>query len=276
MIKNIILGFCIAIYGHCFAQANALPSCYNSKIVESTKIPSIEMFILIDQTTPLDTQLKQQIADQTRPFLTYGNAINLIVFSSFNQGKYTRVIATARIEHRLADNVRADISKPLLARFDDCMQNQPRYASQVVGAALKFAFDGTNSELARSDIFSSLKEISRMVSASMAPQRIVLIASDMLENSSITSFYQNQAVRLIDPDQELATVVKSEGFAEFSNARVYVIGAGLIPEESKNGKGLYRDPKTMQALSVFWSQYFKKSNGQLVEFGKPSLLNTIR
>jgi hypothetical protein len=98
----------------------------------------------------------------------------------------------------------------------------------------------------------------------------------MLENSSISSFYQNQSVRLIDPEKELSLVAKHDLFADFSGARVYVLGTGLIPEDSKSNKNQYRDPKTMAALSTFWLQYFSKSNGRLMELGKPALLNPIR
>ena len=101
-----------------FAQTNAIPSCYNSKVLEITSISNKELFLIIDQTTLLDNQLKQQLADQIRPFLTYGNAISVTVFSSFNQGKYTRVVTSGRIQHKLPEGARADTSKPLLQKFD--------------------------------------------------------------------------------------------------------------------------------------------------------------
>ena len=262
--------------GICFSQTNSLPTCYNSKIVEPTHVSSSELFVIVDQTTVLDNPLKQQLADQIRPFLSHGNSISVTVFSSYNQGKYTRVVASGRIEHKLQDSVRADISKPLLTKFDECQHNQPLYANQLVGAALRYAFDGTSIDLAKSDIFSSLKEIAGMIRSSPAKNKVVLLASDMLENSSITSFYQNQSVRMIDPEKELNLVSKHDLFADFAGARIYVIGTGLIPEDTKGNKNQYRDPKTLSALSTFWAQYFSKSNGQLMELGKPALLNPIR
>lgn len=276
MLKKLVLAVVILIGGGCWAQSNAIPSCYNSKIIETTQISNNELFVIVDQTTLLDNQLKQQLADQIRPFLTFGNSISVTVFSSYNQGKYTRVVASGRIENKLSDSVRADISKPLLTKFDECQRNQPLYANQLVGAALRYAFDGTSSDLAKSDIFSSLKEISSILRTSSAKNKVVLLASDMLENSSITSFYQNQSVRLIDPEKELNTVAKHDLFANFAGARVYVIGTGLIPEDIKNSKNQYRDPKTLGALTTFWIQYFSKSNAHLVELGKPALLNPIR
>lgn len=259
-----------------FAQTNAIPSCYNSKVFETASISNKELFLIIDQTTLLDIQLKQQLADQTRPFLTYGNAISVTVFSSFNQGKYTRVVTSGRIQHKLSEVARADTSKPLLQKFDECMNAQPIFANQLVGAALRSAFEGTSSDLAKSDIFASLKEIAGIVRASSAKNKVVLISSDLLENSSISSFYQNQTVRMIDPERELSNVVKNDLLADFAGARLYVIGMGLIAEDPKNRKSQYRDPKTMSALTTFWTQYFSKSNAQLIELGKPALLNSIQ
>jgi len=276
MLKKFLSVVIILISGASWAQSNVLPSCYNSKIFETTHISNSELFVIIDQTTLLDNQLKQQLADQIRPFLSFGNSISVTVFSSYNQGKYTRVVANGRIEHKLPDAVRADTSKPLLAKFDECQNNQPLYANQLVGAALRYAFEGASSNLAKSDIFSSLKEISSIVRTSQSKNKIVLLSSDMLENSSITSFYQNQSVRLIDPEKELNTVGKHDLFADFAGARFYVIGTGLIPEDIRSNMNQYRDPKTLAALSTFWTQYFAKSNAQLVELGKPALLNPIR
>jgi hypothetical protein len=54
-----------------------------------------------------------------------------------------------------------------------------------------------------------------------------------------------------------------------------VLGAGLLAEDAKQTKGIYRDPKTMGALQQFWQGYFEKSNAKLIEFGQPALLNPI-
>lgn len=64
-------------------------------------------------------------------------------------------------------------------------------------------------------------------------------------------------------------------FGDFGGAKVYVIGAGLLTEDIKNSKGVYRSPQIMQALSTFWKEWFKKSNAEVIEFGQPALLNPI-
>ena len=51
------------------------------------------------------------------------------------------------------------------------------------------------------------------------------------------------------------------------------MGTGLI--SSKDNNKTYRDPKILASLKDFWTKYFVKSNGNLVEMGQPALKNEI-
>lgn len=55
--------------------------------------------------------------------------------------------------------------------------------------------------------------------------------------------------------------------------QIYVIGTGII--SSKDNNKTYRDPKILGSLKNFWTKYFEKSNGNLIEMGQPSLKNEI-
>lgn len=254
---------------------DAIPTCYNEKISPQTTTIDSELFVVIDQTALFDGGLKQSIADNIRPFLKPGNAFSVTQFSAFTQSHYTDVLVSGKLEPGLEKAKRDDISKPVLSKFDKCIIAQPRLAGQLIGKAMKTTFASSSSDIAKSDVFASLKDISGKVRQSPAQHKVVLLASDMLENSSITSFYAKQMVRQIDPEKELKLVENNQLFADFGGARVYVIGAGLLAEDSKRQKGVYRSTQTMQALSRFWGEYFKKSNAELVEFGQPALLNPI-
>lgn len=258
-------------------QPDALPTCYGDKLPVTKAQPDTELFIAIDQTTPLDANLKQLVADNVKRFLNPNNGFSVITFSAYTQGHYMEVKVSGKMDPVLDTTQRNDISKPVLARFDQCMAHQPQSAAQIVGGALRAAFDGTSSEIARSDVLGSLKALSSKVRESSARNKVVLIVSDMLENSSISSFYadKGQSVRRIDPAKELKLAEDNQVFANFDGARIYVIGAGLLPDDVQKSKH-YRDPKTMQALAVFWQSYFEKSKGTLVEFGQPALLNPMR
>lgn len=266
-----LLFSCAAVAGN----TDAVPTCYHEKMPAQKAITDTEIFVVIDQTTMFDGGLKQSVADNVRPFLKPGNAFSVTQFSAFTQGHYTDVLVSGKLDPVLTKTTRDDVSKPVLNKFDQCMAAQPRLAGQLLGGAMKSAFGDSSSDIAKSDVYASLKDISGKVRQSAAQHKVVLLASDMLENSSVTSFYAKQAVRQIDPKRELKLVADNQLFGDFGGAKVYVIGAGLLAEDAKHPKGVYRSTQTMQALSRFWGEFFQKSNAELVEFGQPALLNPI-
>jgi hypothetical protein len=256
--------------------AGAIASCYDAKLIAPATSAAVELFVVVDQTTLLDDTLRQAVANQMRPFLTPGNGFSVLVFSAYTQGKYTQLLTTGQLDHPLAPAIRDDTSKPVLTKFDQCMARQPALAAQAAGTALRNALDGTSDEIAKSDVLASLKDISAKVKQSKATEKVVLLVSDMLENSTISSFYASQAVRKIDPAHELQLVEKNHLFGDFGGARLYIMGAGLLNQVGKKNTNQYRDPKTMQALASFWKSYFDHSKGLLMEFGQPALLNQIK
>lgn len=257
-------------------NADAVPTCYNEKVPAQKETTETELFVVIDQTTMFDGGLKQSIANNIRPFLKPGNAYSVTQFSAFIQGHYTDVLVSGKLDPALTKSTRDDVSKLVLNKFDQCMAMQPRLAGQSVGRAMRAAFESSGSDIAKSDILSALKDISGKVRQSAARHKVVLLASDMLENSSVTSFYSKQVVRQINPEQELKLVADNQLFGDFGDARVYVIGAGMLAEDAKHQGGVYRSSQIMQALFGFWAEYFKKSNAELIEFGQPALLNPMR
>jgi len=274
--RNALIGALLAVSAAASLAASAVPSCYDGKLAAPAVTPPIELLVVMDQTTLLDDDLKQSVANQVRPFLAPGNLFSVLVFSAYTQGKYTLQLTSGQLDVALSPAQRSDVSKPLLVKFDQCMARQSALATQILGAALRTGFDGTQGDIAKSDILGSLKDISAKVRNSSASEKVVLLVSDMLENSSVSSFYKNQAVRKIDPAQELQLAVKDQFIGDFGGARVYVIGAGLLNNLDKKNAAQYRDPKTLQALATFWRTYFEKSNAQLIEFGTPALLNQIK
>lgn len=276
IIQRALLTTLFCVVSTASMAAGAIPSCYDNKLQAPDTVPAVELFVIIDQTTLLDDSLKQAVANQVRPFLSSGNSFSVLVFSAYTQGNYTQLLTSGRLEHQFPLELRNDISKPILAKFDQCLARQPGLAAQSVGSALRAGFGGASGEISNSDILASLKDISAKVRQSDAKEKVVLLVSDMLEHSSVSSFYARQAVRKIDASHELQLAESNKFIADFGGARLYVIGAGLLNNTDPKSKAQYRDPKTMQALATFWRAYFAKSNAQLVEFGEPALLNQIK
>lgn len=261
---------------------NQIPSCYAlSKVnVEPPEIGR-SLFVLVDQTTVLDPKLKQALFDSVRSALRPGTIFTVVSFSAFSQGRYLSVDTTGVLEQPIPRDARDSISVKSLKSFDSCLREQTGYGERLVRSSIEKIVAETTADLAKSDVFTSLTEVSQIVKQSTAPRRIVLVVSDMLENSTISSFYENNRVRKIDPAKEMKVVEENNVIGDFGGASVYVMGAGLIPDlskgKSKDKSNLgYRDPKTMGALKQFWTNYFTKSNAKLEEFGMPALLSPVQ
>ena len=262
------------IAGSAHASQNALKSCHElARISAPAARTDSELFIVIDQTVVLDKALRASLVENIRPFLKPGNAFSVTQFSAYTQGHYASVLTSASFSPPLADAQRADTGKPQLQAFEQCLKQQQQAGAKLLGDALSAALSGSSNSVSRSDILSTLKEVAGKVKASPAKNKVILLSSDMLENSSISSFYSKQGVRPLDVAAELKKVEDNKMLADFGGARVYVMGAGLVVEDAK---GSYRDPKTMQSLESFWHDYFSKSRAKLVEFGKPALLNPVQ
>lgn len=278
MVRQLFIAAALAMPALALAQGtanNALPDCIDyAKLPVKAQASATELFVVIDQTTPFQNELKQSIANQIVPLLVGGNSVSVYVFSAYTQGYYTRRLVRASLNPQLSQAVRDDISKTSLSKFDQCLAFQAKSIQQLAGDALRSAFGQSSATIAKSDILGSLKDISAQVKASTAQRKVVLLASDMLENSSISNFYAQNAVRKIDPAKELKVVADNKLGADFGGADVYVIGAGLINETG--AKSTYRDPKTIGALQDFWGSYFQTSNAHLKGFGAPDLLGVIQ
>lgn len=259
------------------APQNQIPSCYAAnKITPSGPVIEKDYVILIDQTTMLDSELKTALANMVRTMVKPGNAVSIMKFSAYTQGRYMDLASYGEIEAPLPAKVRNSIGVKVLKSFDACMIGQQNFALKQFNSAIGRALQESSFDLKKSDVFSALAEAARVVKNTKTKQKAVLIVSDMLENSAISSFYQNNNVRLIDPIKEIKGVQDANLLGDFSGASVYVMGAGLVPEAG-NGKkeAKYRDPKTLGALKKFWSNYFDLSNAKLMDFGTPALLTAI-
>ena len=259
----------------CAGAQNDIPSCYAANNLNSLATPpGRELFVLIDQTTVLDDNLRQSVRENVSQFAKPGNAFVIADFSAFSQGRYMEVLNAGTLESPLAEKVRNAIGVNVLKNLDACIRDQGNFAAKMMASAINKSMQNSSDELAKSDVLSSIKDMSTRVRQSQAKEKIVFIVSDMLENSSITSFYSARNVRSIDPAKELIAADKSGQIGDFGGARVFVLGAGVVPEAK--GKKIYRDPKTMASLKHFWNEYFIKSKAQLVEFGAPALLSPIK
>lgn len=254
---------------------NNVPSCYAANKMDAPDGTDTAIFVLIDQTTPLNDQLHNQAEKNAYGYLMkHGGQFVVAAFSSFEQDHYMSILGAGVDEKPVPEGDRMSISVPKLQKLDACLKKQKAYAGKMAVSLMDKAITGASDQLGKSDILASLKEFSAVVRHSKAAHKVVFVVSDMLENSSISSFYASNSVRQVNPEAELKKAVDNGMIGDFGGAVIYVMGAGIVSEAgAKNG--IYRDPKTLHALSAFWKSYFDKSQASVAEFGMPAMLRTI-
>jgi len=250
---------------------NDVPSCYKAlDITNQNDSIQKELFILVDQTTILDKNIMIYTYKNMMNFIKNGYAVTIASFSSNANGKYTDVAYSGKVESLLPDSAKHDIAKKKLRKYQGCMNGQYKYAKKKATKALVRTLKGANKKLPHSDILKSLDDIAEhIIKPSSAQNKVVLLVSDMIEHSSITSFYSQGNLKRIDTKKELEKVKNSGHTTDFSGAKIYVIGTGMV------GKNAYRDSKTLGYLTDFWKAYFTATNAHLKAIGTPMLLENI-
>lgn len=256
-------------------ERNDLPSCFAmSKAQAFATPPSGRLLtVIVDQTTPLPVELQKPAWGHIKRFLQPGDKLRLYTFSAYLQGHYTKLDYAAELEQPIRSELLGDVPMMTTRKLDGCLKAQPAAMYKQFGKSFAGAMGKSSSDIPRSEILFSLKEIAGdLKQAEGVTEHVVLLMSDMLEYSDFGSFYASNAIRTIDPEAEMAKVEKQNLVADFSGARVYVHGAAYVPTTSKNG---YRSGKMITNLQEFWGMYFEKSNSEMKGFGNPELTTAI-
>jgi hypothetical protein len=252
------------------AERNDLPSCYDyAKLSQYRPVASgRELVVIIDKTVQLPKELQASAYNHALRYVKPGDSVRLYQFSAYLAGNYMTLMYTGQLEGPVRESVRGDIGMNSLRQLDACLAKQQAFFQKTLGLKFVESFAQPGQDIAKSEILFSLKQIGEDIAQRPAKQKVVLLVSDMLENSETASFYSNNQIRGIDPVAEIRKVEQHQLFADLGGARVYVMGAGLVPEAAKKG---YRPGTTVQKLEAFWRDYLGRSNAQLKSFGAPSL-----
>lgn len=256
-------------------ERNDIPACYPyAQLSQQQPAPSgRELVVIIDETVPLSEALQRAAWDSAIRYVRPGDSVRLYQFSAFLQDHYMKLLFAGQLDSPLQGKVRNSIGSKSLKQLDGCLQQQATFFQKTFGQKFVASFGKPGVDIARSEIFGSLRKISEGFAERPMQERVVLLVSDMLENSDFSSFYQNNRIRDIDPASELNKVQQKNLLADFAGARVYVHGAGLVAGDAK---GAYRSGSTLQRLEKFWGDYLQASNGSLAAFGAPQLTADLR
>lgn len=269
----------IAVTHLCFVSAFAsvqpddVPSCYDA--VNLTEFKPVtggrNLIVIVDQTVSLDENLKKSVHEQVEQFIQPGDQVQLVAFSANAGGKYTSVVYNGKFDSLLTADARNSIGKMTLNKFDACMKAQPK-AKVKLHQKLRDTFGVAGMEFPKTELVGSLFQISNdLISHGGQGRKVVLIVSDMFENSNVTSFYSKNRVRKIEAEIEIAKFNDAGIRADFGGADIYVVGAGFA------GMGVaYSSQQALSSLELFWQKLFSANNGNLRQFGKPQLLSPMQ
>jgi len=255
------------------AERNDLHSCYTWAKLEAEQPAASgrELVVIIDQTVHINEPLQRSAWEHVIRYVKPGDSVRLYQFSAFLQEHYLRLQFAGLLEPPLEGRVRNRVGINSLRQLDTCLGQQMRFFRQQLGKQFVASFGVPETEIARSEILFSLQKIGTDIASRPMSERVVFLVSDMLENSSITSFYRSGRVREINPQAELD---KARALiTDFGGARFYVHGAGLVGGQAR---GSYRAGETLIKLEQFWREYLSQSNASLQAFGTPELTVELR
>lgn len=256
-----------------FAQAaerNEIPDCYAYAKAGEFRQPASgrELTVIVDQTIPMPESIQKAAWGQINRFVAPGDRVRLYSFSAFLPNQFMQLRFAGELNTPLEGKVRDSVGMASLRALDKCVTQQQDFFRKKFGGEFVKTLREASEDIPRSEIFHSLRDIGNDLANQPAQERVILLISDMLENSDFGSFYVNNRIRDLQAPAELKRIEEKQLYADLQGARVYVAGAGLV---TKDVKQAYRSGKTMELLESFWKGYFSGSNANLVAFGTPSL-----
>ena len=260
--------------------ADGLPSCYAANGIKPFGPLYDKTFVvLIDQTVQLDQNLETQVLHSLDQMIQPGTHVIVGEFSAFSQGRYLNIAQNMVVEAPIPADRIGDVIATELDPFNRCLADQIGYAKRTAEQAAYSIMQNSTSSLAQSDIVMSLKDVSAPIESDRAASKVVLLVTDGLENSTVTSFYGHGTARDINPKMEMAKTQAAGMVGDFGGARIYLIGGALEPPAkvgARSERNGYRNPQMLVHLQDFWDQYFQASNAKLEGFGTPALLSPVQ
>ena len=251
--------------------ANIIPSCY--QLVDIDRIsPPIErgLLVVVDNTIELEHALQRESFEKIVHFMSEGDRVVIISFSAYVEDQYTRIRADARLDRMLSKDAAFTVPKQKLKELKRCLAGQKRSLARIVGTSLEAIYAESSTDLPNTELLATLAKTSREILPILkARETYLLIVSDMMEHSDVTSFYKSGNIRMIDPEAELQKAEASGVVAVYPGTVAYIIGAGYT------GAGKYRSAKVMRAVEDFWRLYIARAGGRLQTFGTPSMFGDI-
>ena len=252
--------------------ATGIASCYKG-VGEGQSfdvMPDHALYILVDQTTPLSTAMKSRLTQIVSGWGNAGDHVKIVGFSANFRDQYPRLYFDGRVERQPTQEFLFNLHYKEKTTLANCLQEQQKAFNSGFNNQFAQALSDISVEIPKTDLLYSLKQISdQLVKPQDGMKRTVLLVSDGLENSSVTSFYQKGKIKILN-DKKVISHVRRKGLvANWKNANVYLYGIGLWPKPSE-----YANVKAVSSVGRFWERYFVEGNAIIKAIGTPELLIT--
>lgn len=261
------------------AVANSGPfvDCYQQAAFgDDVTVPDAEreLFVVIDQTTPMPPTLVESLSRKVAEYLAEGPAkITVASFSANTANNFATINFSGESQAGVPQEQRNSLNARKLAQLDGCLQQMPAQLAARTDAEMRALLSKDGAGFASSEILGSLTSLSEAVRASESAEKSVLVVSDLLEHSSTTSFYADKKIRDLDVQSELQKAADRQQLGDFGGAKIFVMGAGLLPPDSDTAAT--RDAAKLFTLKNFWQNWFENSNASLAGFGQPELITSL-
>ncbi|XOB62354.1 hypothetical protein ACMC56_00755 [Campylobacterota bacterium DY0563] len=220
-----------------------------------------ELFLLIDQSTYFNSEDKKIILQKITPFIKENTRINIYGFTEYSKSRKNKDLGSFYIYSDVTADEEDDVSRSKVKNLAQCLKKAKLYAYEGLKKGLDEGIRKKGDNIQKSEILRNLSIYSKSnIKYSKAKRKIVIIMSDMLENSKHISFYKNGKVKELDIDKELNIVKKRRYLSYFNGAEIHVYGLGKV--EVNSTKEDIRDIDILDSLANFWVEYFELSNGK--------------
>jgi len=260
---KVLLGMCSALL-----VAGAQAQCYDKLAMPDHRPATArEITILVDETTVIPEEIGRVLMAHLAKALHPGDRVNLLAFSTFTRTRFLREVMVRELEQPPPPEALRNMPARKTRDLQTCIAVlRPAIVKELQDGLGKLLKDAS-AEIAHSEIVMSLREVGLRLQASPIRTKLLLLVSDGMEHSGITSFYRNRGLRVVNPDEEMKRIQGKRMLADLAGARVFIFGGGLSATDTGA-----RDPAALVALENVWSDYVTASNGVLAAFGKPTIL----
>lgn len=229
-----------------------------------------QLFVIIDQTTKFPENIQEQVKEKIKPFIKQGNTVTILKFSSNTGGSSTKIVFDESFDRVMSEDEQYTTSRRTLMRYNHCSKVALGKFHNKVPNVIQNIFDTSDDTIPKSDIVKNIKDISLVkIKNDSSDNKVVLLVSDMVENSSFLNFYRVLLSKQFIPDIEAKKIFEQLP-SNFYNANLYVIGTGY----TKSGK--FSSGKALEKVTKFWKAYFNLANANIKEIGQPLLMSDLK